>query len=114
VVAENWTRGSYAQRERLAIDVYRHAEETGPQITLGFVERRLDELRSHETSLSMQAMYCSARGASTWGFLRCTAVGRRDRGDEAAGGALERRHARRADWLNLPVARRKELGLRGH
>ncbi|MDT5357489.1 MAG: hypothetical protein QOJ56_6021 [Mycobacterium sp.] len=34
--------------DRLAIDVYRHAEKTGEAITLGFVERRLAELMSHE------------------------------------------------------------------
>jgi hypothetical protein len=34
--------------DKLAIDCYRHAEETGERITLGFVERHLDELRSHD------------------------------------------------------------------
>jgi hypothetical protein len=34
--------------DRLAIDCYRRAEETGHAIALGFVERRLDELRSHD------------------------------------------------------------------
>jgi hypothetical protein len=40
-------RSSVAE-DTLAIDIYRHAEETGEQITLGTVERRLSELLSHE------------------------------------------------------------------
>ena len=34
--------------DRLAIDVYRLAQRTGEQLTLGLVERRLSELLSHE------------------------------------------------------------------
>jgi hypothetical protein len=34
--------------DKLAIDVYQYAEMTGERITLGLVERRLDELRSHD------------------------------------------------------------------
>ena len=34
--------------ELVAIDVFQRAEATGQPITLGLVERRLDELRSHE------------------------------------------------------------------
>ena len=34
--------------ELAAIDVFQRAEATGQPITLGLVERRLDELRSHE------------------------------------------------------------------
>lgn len=34
--------------DKLAIDVYSHAEATGQSVTLGLVERRLDELRSHD------------------------------------------------------------------
>jgi hypothetical protein len=37
-----------ANKDKLAIDVYQHAEATGQPITLSLVERRLDELRSHE------------------------------------------------------------------
>jgi hypothetical protein len=39
---------SSANKDSLAIDVYQHAESTGQPITLGLVERHLDELRSHE------------------------------------------------------------------
>jgi hypothetical protein len=34
--------------DRLAIDCYTYAETTGQPIALGLVERRLDELRSHD------------------------------------------------------------------
>jgi hypothetical protein len=34
--------------ELVAIDVFQRAEATGQPITVGLVERRLDELRSHE------------------------------------------------------------------
>jgi hypothetical protein len=34
--------------DRLAIDCYAYAETTGQPVTLGLVERRLDELRSHD------------------------------------------------------------------
>ncbi len=34
--------------DRIAIDVYQHAEQTGQPITLGLVEQRLSELLSHE------------------------------------------------------------------
>ena len=34
--------------ELVAIDVFQRAEATGQPITLGLVERRLDELRSQE------------------------------------------------------------------
>ncbi|HYB39296.1 MAG TPA: hypothetical protein VEF72_28630 [Mycobacterium sp.] len=34
--------------DTLAIDVYRHAEETGKPITLGVVDRRLGELPGHQ------------------------------------------------------------------
>jgi hypothetical protein len=37
-----------ANKDKLAIDVYQHAESTGQPITLSLVERRLEELRSHE------------------------------------------------------------------
>jgi hypothetical protein len=33
--------------DKLAIDCYSYAETTGQPITLGLVERRLDELRAH-------------------------------------------------------------------
>ena len=34
--------------ELVAIDVFQRAEATGQPITVGLVERRLDELRSHK------------------------------------------------------------------
>jgi hypothetical protein len=34
--------------EKLAIDVYSRAESSGQPITLGIVERHLDELRGHQ------------------------------------------------------------------
>jgi hypothetical protein len=40
---------SSANKDKLAIDVYQHAESTGQPITLSLVERRLDELRGHES-----------------------------------------------------------------
>jgi len=33
--------------DKLAIDVYQHAQRIGEAVTLGTVERRLEELRSH-------------------------------------------------------------------
>jgi hypothetical protein len=39
---------SSGNKDRLAIDVFQHAESLGEPITLNLVERRLDELRSHE------------------------------------------------------------------
>jgi hypothetical protein len=39
---------SSGNKDRLAIDVFQHAESLGEPITLNLVERRLDELRGHE------------------------------------------------------------------
>jgi hypothetical protein len=44
------------------IDVYRCAETTGEQITLGLVERHLDELRSHQPDC--QCGLCTAAHAA--------------------------------------------------
>jgi hypothetical protein len=63
--------------DRLAIDVYRHAEETGQPITLGLVERRLDELRGHpqgcECGLCTAAASVGAGGV--WWVVRGWAGG---------------------------------------
>jgi hypothetical protein len=39
---------SSANKDKLAIDVYQHAQATGQPLTLSLVERRLEELLGHE------------------------------------------------------------------
>jgi hypothetical protein len=62
----NWS----ANKDKLAIDAYEHAESTGLPLTLGLVERRLDELRSHEPEcacgLCTAATNVGAPGVLTW------------------------------------------------
>ncbi len=64
-------------QDRLALDAFRYAEETGQQITLGMVERRLDELRAHpqgcECGLCTAA--ASVAAVSVWGLVRGWAGG---------------------------------------
>ena len=74
--------------DKLAVDVYRRAETTGEKVTLGFVERHLDELRSHPPDCLCGLCTAGPRGASIRGLLRRAPLGRRDRGHQAAGGAL--------------------------
>jgi hypothetical protein len=71
-----------------AIDIYRRAEESGEEITLGFVERRLDELRGHDTSCA-----CGLRAAAA-AVVRAQGVWYVVRG-WAGGIAATRRRARR-------------------
>jgi hypothetical protein len=40
--------GATRAEDTLAIDIYRRAEQSGDEITLGTMERRLSELLSHE------------------------------------------------------------------
>jgi hypothetical protein len=49
--------------DKLAIDVYSHAEATGQPVTLGLVERRLDELRSHDPDCGCGLCTACARGS---------------------------------------------------
>lgn len=64
-------------QDRLALDAYRHAEETRQQITLGLVERRLDELRAHEPSCEcgLCTAAASVAAVSVWGLARGWAGG---------------------------------------
>ncbi len=41
------TQAATEDAERIALDVFQHADETGEHITLGTVERRLAELAAH-------------------------------------------------------------------
>jgi hypothetical protein len=61
----------------LAIDAYRHAENTGQTRTLGFVERRLDELRGHEPGCACGLCTAAAavRAQGVWYVVRGWAGG---------------------------------------
>jgi hypothetical protein len=58
--------------ERIAIDVYEDAQQTGETITLGTVERRLDELRSHEPNCpcGLCTAADSVRASAVWYVVR--------------------------------------------
>jgi hypothetical protein len=73
--------------DTLAIDIYRRAEESGEEITLGTVERRLGELRGHDTSCSCGLCTAAAkvRASGVWYVVR----------GWAGGIAASRRRARR-------------------
>jgi hypothetical protein len=55
--------------ELVAIDVFQRAEATGQPITLGLVERRLDELRSHEPECACGL--CTAANSSSRLLVWC-------------------------------------------
>jgi hypothetical protein len=61
----------------LAIDVFRHAEEMDARITPGFVERRLNELRAHDTTCACGLCTAAAamRAHSVWYVVRGWAGG---------------------------------------
>jgi hypothetical protein len=74
--------------DRLAIDVFNHAEATGQPITLGMVERHLDELRSHDPACGcgLCAAAHSARAPGVYFVAKRWAGGIRR--DQAPGSAL--------------------------
>ena len=66
-----------AAEDTLAIGVYRQAEATGEPITLGMVERRLDELRGHDPSCTcgLCTAAAAARASGVWYVVRGWAGG---------------------------------------
>ena len=77
---------------RVAIAVFEHAQRTGERITLGVVERYLDEFRSHEPSCECGLCAAASRVRASGVWVRRERVGRpgRGRGHQAACGALGR------------------------
>jgi hypothetical protein len=63
--------------DRLAIDVYRFAQDAGKPLTLGLVEGRLDELRAHDPSCEcgLCAAAATARAQGVWWVVRGWAGG---------------------------------------
>ena len=57
-----------ANKDKLAIDVYQHAEATGQPITLALVERSLEELGSHEPECP-RGLCTAAAGVGASGVL---------------------------------------------
>lgn len=71
------TMGISRNQDRLALDVYRYAEGTGHRITLGLVERRLDELRAHEPACGcgLRMAAGKVRAGGVWWVVRGWAAG---------------------------------------
>ena len=63
--------------DELAIDVWRHAEAIGEPVTLGLVERRLDELRAHASGCACGLCTAAAvvRPSGVWYVVRGWAGG---------------------------------------
>jgi hypothetical protein len=73
--------------DTLAIDIYRRAEESGEEISLGTVERRLSELQSHEPGCC--DLCTAAAGVQPYGvWLVVNGVAARRISDQAPGAAL--------------------------
>ena len=61
---------------RVAIAVFEHAQRTGERITLGVVERYLDEFRSHEPSCECGLCAAASRVRASGVWVRRERVGR--------------------------------------
>jgi hypothetical protein len=79
---------STRNEDKLAIEVHLRADATGRPITLGLVERHLDELRNHQPDCGcgLCAPAHAARGSGVFYVVQRWASW--DRGDETKGGAL--------------------------
>jgi hypothetical protein len=63
--------GASRADDTLAIDIYRRAEESGEEVTLGTVERRLSELLAHEPGCcGLCTAAASVRPQGVWWTLR--------------------------------------------
>jgi hypothetical protein len=65
--------GPTRSEDRLAIDVFQHAQATGQPVTLGLVERRLTELASHEPECGC-GLCSAARSVKAYSVYRVAAA----------------------------------------
>jgi hypothetical protein len=88
IVGTVWARGIDAvdahtdtvpatfREDMIAIDVYRYAQQTGQPLTLGLVERRIDELLSHPPDCACGcAAAVNVRPVGVWYVVRGWAGG---------------------------------------